>query len=387
MRVAIVHDYIKEYGGAERVLEALHEIYPNAPVFTTIYLPKFLGPHKERFKSWKIKTSWFQYVPFKGKLVSPLRILAPFLFKSFDFSKFDVVIVSQTGAYNPNLIKKNGAVQICYTHTPPRYLYGYVTARDWKKNKVMNIIGTLMNHILRMVDYKSSQNVDYFIANSKNVRQRIQKFYRRDAKVIYPPVDTSKGLGFAASIEKRQTSDDTGIQNKNQTYYLAGGRIAKPKHIDLIVKAFEELNLPLKVFGRGFAGAKLKSSKLNIEFLGEVSDEQKYELMRNAKAYVFASEDEDFGITPVEAQALGTPVIAYRSGGVLESVIEGKTGIFFDKLSVQSLKNAILRSRLIHFDRGLIVNHGSKFSKERFKKEIKEFINSSIRQVQDKKVK
>jgi len=368
MKIAIVHDYIKEYGGAERVLEALHELYPSAPVYTTIYLPKFLGPHRERFKNWKIITSAFQYIPFKGKLISPLRIIAPFIFQSLDLGRYDVVIVSQTGAYTPNLIEKGKAIQICYTHTPPRYLYGYATAREWKKNRLMNITGTLMNHILRMVDYQSTRKVDFFIANSQNVRKRIQKFYRRDAKVIYPPVDVQE------TSKKQQAKRDSARKGASSAYYLAGGRIAKPKHIDLIVKTFEELNLPLKVFGRSFAGEDLKSSKPNIEFVGEVTDSEKFELMRNAKAFVFASEDEDFGITPVEAQAFGTPVIAYKSGGVLESVIEGKTGIFFDKLSVDSLKNAILRASSIRFDSSSISKHAQKFSKERFKREIREFI-------------
>lgn len=364
MKVAIVHDYIKEYGGAERVLEALHEVFPDAPIYTSIYLPSFLGPHRERFESvsWrrKIKTSWFQDIPFKGKLISPLRILAPFIFQSLDLSDFDVVIVSQTGAYTPNLVNKGKATLICYSHTPPRYLYGYATARDWKKNKVSRIVGEIANHFLRLVDYKSSQNVDYFIANSENIGKRIQKFYRRNSTVIYPPVDVQRGP----------------VSKNKENYFLAGGRIAKPKHIDLIVKTFEELKLPLKVFGRGFAGAELKSSKKNIEFLGEVSDDEKYQLIKDAKAYVFASEDEDFGITPVEAMSLGIPVIAYKSGGVLETVIEGKTGLFFDALSVKSLKSAIERFNELHFDAGTIIKYAGKFSKDRFKREIKDFINS-----------
>jgi glycosyltransferase involved in cell wall biosynthesis len=363
MKVAIVHDYIKEYGGAERVLEALHEIWPDAPIFTTVYLPSYLGPHKERFKGWKIRTSWFQNVPFKGKLISPLRILAPFLFRSFNFSRYDVVIVSQTGAYTPNLIKKGKAVQICYTHTPPRYLYGYATARDWKKNLLLNITGTLMNHVLRLVDYKSSENVDYFVSNSENVRQRIQKVYRRDAKVIYPPVE----IPSFADVKK-------------DNYFLCGGRIAGPKHIDLIVKTFKELKLPLKVYGRTFAGYKNKITirkEDNVEFLGEVSDSIKLELLRRAKGFVLASEDEDFGITPVEAMAVGTPVIAYKSGGFLETVIDGKTGIFFDKLTTQNLKNAILRYNKMRFDRGEIIEHAKKFSRERFKKEVREFVRKN----------
>lgn len=365
MKVAIVHDYIKEYGGAERVLEALHEIWPDAPIFTTVYLPNYLGPHRERFKGWKIRTSWFQNVPFKGKLISPLRILAPFLFNNMNFSRYDVVIVSQTGAYTPNLIKKGKAVQICYTHTPPRYLYGYATARDWKKNPTLKLIGTLMNHILRLVDYKSSENVDYFISNSENVRQRIQKFYRRDAKVVYPPVEIPD-----SSNEKKDN------------YFLAGGRIAGPKHIDLIIKAFKELKIPLKIYGRTFAGThslELMTQNSKIELLGEVSDAAKQELLRSAKGFVLASEDEDFGITPVEAMALGTPVIAYKSGGFLETVIDGKTGIFFDRLTVPSLKLAVLRYNKMRFDRTYIINHAKKFSKERFKKEMKEFVQKHAR--------
>ncbi len=362
MKVAIIHDYIKEYGGAERVLEALHELWPKAPVFTTVYLPEFLGPHRNRFKNWDIRTSPLQEVPFNSKLISPARLIAPLLFRDFDFSKFDAVLVSQTGAYTPNIIKKKNAVQICYTHTPPRYLYGYATARDWKNNTVLRIIGEVMNHILRMVDFKSSQNVDYFIANSENTRKRIQKFYRRDAKVIYPPVEVQN------------------LDVQKGDFFLAGGRIARPKHIDLIVKAFEKNGLPLKVFGRIFGGAEdLDSSKENIEFLGEISDSEKYRLMAEARAFVFASEDEDFGITPVEAQALGTPVVAYKSGGVLETVIDGKTGVLFDKLTAQSLNSAIERVGKMQFEPATIKKSAEKFSRDNFKKKINEFVQTNVK--------
>src|SRR3989344_6811594 len=177
MKVAIVHDYIKEYGGAERVLESLHNVFPKAPVFTSVYLPSYLGPPRPRFESWDIRPSWAQYLPFKAKLISPLRLIAPFLFSQFDFSKFDVVIVSATGAYSSNMIKKGSARQISYVHTPPRYLYGYETARDWKKNVLTRALGMLAIHWLRMVDFRSSQNVDHFIANSEETKKRIKKFY------------------------------------------------------------------------------------------------------------------------------------------------------------------------------------------------------------------
>lgn len=367
MKVAIVHDYIKEYGGAERVLESLHNVFPKAPVFTSVYLPSYLGPHRSRFENWDIRTSVAQNLPIKAKLISPLRLIAPELFRSFDFSKFDVIIVSATGAYNPNVLNKKNAKIICYCHTPPRYLYGYETARDWKKNPMTRVIGALATHFLRMTDFKSSQNVDYFIANSEEVRQRIQKFYRKDAVVIYPPVDVQ-----------------TSVNVQKGDYFLTGGRIARAKHTDLIIDAFIKNGLPLKVFGKGFAGFEEElrdktQDKPNIEFLGEVSDEEKDKLMAGAKAFIIASEDEDFGITPVEAMMNGTPVIAHRSGGVLETVVEGETGLFFDEFNIKSLNSALQRFEKTKFDPADLIKHAQKFSKERFEKEIKEFVDKVAR--------
>ena len=403
MRIALVHDYIKEYGGAERVLEALHEIWPEAPVYTSVYLPEFLGPHKERFKDWDIHTSFLQHLPFKEKLISPFRIIAPFMFKSFDLSKYDVVIVSATGAYSPNSKFKiqnsklsKRPIHICYCHTPPRYLYGYATAREWKKNLIFRAIGEIGNHFLRLVDFKSSQNVDYFIANSKNVAGRIEKFYRREAIVIYPPVQIPN-----SKLQISNKSQNTKYKIQNTDYFLAGGRLARPKHIDLIVQACRELRVPLKVFGRGFGGygeelnKELRSMNYglrenknhdslfiihnsDVEFLGEVSDEEKLELMRNAKAYIFASEDEDFGITPVEAMSCGTAVIAYRSGGVVESILQSRTGLFFEELTVESLKEAIKQFNNLTIDPNGCIKQAKKFSKERFKKAIRKFVYEKI---------
>ncbi len=373
MKAAIVHDYIKEYGGAERVLESLHNVFPKAPIYTTVYLPSYLGPHRDRFANWDIRTSWAQYLPFKAKLISPLRLIAPFLFGQFDFSKFDVIIVSATGAYSSNSIRKGSAKQISYVHTPPRYLYGYETARDWKKNLMIRIIGEITIHFLRIIDFKSSQNVDYFIANSEEVRQRIAKFYRKDATVIYPPV--------SLATSKLATSNQLKNEKlKANGYFLAGGRIARSKHTDLIVDAFLKNGLPLKIFGKSFGGYAqeiadlLKEKGSNIEFLGEVSDEEKDELMRGAKAFVFASGDEDFGITPVEAMMHGTPVIAHRSGGVLETVIEGETGLFFDEFTVESLNTAIKKFERTKFDPAKIRQHTQKFSRGRFEREIRDFV-------------
>ncbi|QQG47560.1 MAG: glycosyltransferase [Candidatus Woesebacteria bacterium] len=368
LKVVLVHDYIKEYGGAERVLETLHETYPDAPIFTSIYLPQFLGPHVERLKNWDIRPSVLQNLPFKQKLISPIRLIAPLIFSLMDFSEYDVVIVSATGAYIPNMIKKGKAIQICYCHTPPRYLYGYATARNWKNNKVLNFLGELANHFLRIIDFNSSQKVDYFIANSNEVAGRIWKFYKREATVVYPPVDVGSSR-FKNSL----------LQVPKAKYYLAGGRLARAKHIDLAIKAFDKLNRTLKIFGRDFAGYGdylRKISRDNIKFLGEVTDEQKFELMRNAKAFIFPSEDEDFGITPVEAMGMGCPVISYNSGGVKESVIDGKTGVFFDDLTSKSLRAAVKRLDKLNIKSSNCIKQAKKFSKARFKKEIEEFILS-----------
>jgi glycosyltransferase involved in cell wall biosynthesis len=362
MRVALVHDYLKEYGGAERVLEALHELFPKAPVFTLVYLPDFLGPHKSRFNSWEIKTSVAQHLPYKNKLISPLRILAPFLFKSFDFSNYDVIIVSATGAYNPTILDKKKAKIVCYCHTPPRYLYGYATARNLTNDPILKVFAGIANHILRMVDFKASENVDYYIANSEEVKGRIKKFYKKDAVVIYPPIDLPL----------------VNVNSRKSNYFVTGGRLARAKHIDIIVKACSELNLPLKVFGKSFAGygEELQSlAKNNVEFLGEVTDEEKWELLKEAKGFLFASEDEDFGIVPVEAMAAGTPVIAYRSGGVKESIKEGKTGMFFDELTPQSLMAVIKEFETKKFYPEECKKHASLFSKERFLKEFSSFVS------------
>lgn len=381
MKVAIVHDYIKEYGGAERVLEALHEIYPQATVFTTAYLPEFLGPHKERFTNWKIKTSWLQNIPYREKLISPMRIFTPWVFENWDFRGFDLVLVSATGAYTPNLIvRKTNTLHICYCHTPPRFLYGYPTARNWQNNILGKIAGQFLNHSLRQVDFLSYQRPDYIIANSLEVKQRIWKYYRREATVIYPPIDTSLKL-------KTQSSK---LQFKAKSYFLAGGRLARSKGIDLAIKAANKLKIPLKIFGRGFAGYEEELRELagpTIEFIGEVSDQELSILYAGAKALIYPAQYEDFGIMPVEAQRCGTPVIALRQGGVKETVIEahsassgqGPTGVFFDEEDVESVVKAIKKLSSLNIKREDCKKNADKFNKERFKREIVEFISSKLK--------
>jgi len=371
-KVALVHDYIKEYGGAERVVEAILEIWPNAPVYTSVYLPQYLGPHRSRVEKWDVKTTFLQYLPFKAKLLSPIRLIAPWVFKGVDLSDYDVVIVSAAGTYtSPNFIKLGKkTLHICYCHTPPRYLYGYPVANAWEEvpwRKILKFFGQVPMHFLRMLDYKAAQLPDYFIANSKEVAARIQKFYRRESTVISPPVDIP-AVKFPI---------------KRGNYYLTGGRLSRHKRQDLAIKACTKLGIPLKVFGGTFASYGQEQLERyagpKVEFLGEVSDEEKWKLLAEAKVFIFPSEKEDFGILPVEAMATGTPVIALKSGGVIESVIEGKTGVFFDEPSVESLIHAIRKFEKTKINSENCITQAKKFSKERFISEIMGFVKKNAR--------
>ena len=375
LKVALVHDYLKEFGGAERVVEALLEIWPKASVYTSVFLPKFAGPHRQRVEKWRIRPTFLQYVPFKGKLISPFRFIAPLIFKSMDLKGFDVVIVSAAGTYtSPNYVRTSDkTLHICYCHTPPRYLYGYPVANPWDEvtwRKVLKFFGQVPMHFLRILDFNSAQIPDNFIANSNEVAKRIDKFYRRESTVIYPPVDVK-------AAEKYKNL-------KKENYYLTGGRLSRHKGQDIAVKATTKLGIPLKVFGGGFAsyGEKdlRKIAGKNVEFLGEVTDVQKWELMAKAKAFIFPSEKEDFGIVPVEAMAAGTPVIALAQGGVLETVVDGKTGVYFSERSVDSLVEAIKKFEKTKINPLDCIKQAQKFSKERFKKEMYDFIKLKLRE-------
>lgn len=376
LKIALVQDYIKEFGGAESVFETLSDIFPNAPIYTTLYQPQFLGPHRRRLeKKWqgRIHQSFFKYIPFAHKLISPLRLLSPLAFKSFDFSKFDIVITSATGAYFPNLISKKNAKLICYCHTPPRYLYGLPTARNFTKNKIIYKLVQFLNIFLRKIDFKSAQNVDQFIANSQTTADRIQKFYHRDVIVVNPPIDLPKNNFSLFLLSKGDVAKAT------EGFYLAGGRLARAKRYDIAIKACNQLNLKLKIFGRDFANYSQELKKIasnNVEFLGEISQDQKASLYSNAKAFFFCSDNEDFGMVPVEAMAYGCPVIAYKSGGTTETVIDGKTGVFFDELTTPSCVKAIKKFQKLKINSQDCISRAADFSTEKFISKIKNLIST-----------
>jgi glycosyltransferase involved in cell wall biosynthesis len=368
MKIALAHDYLREYGGAERVLEALHRIYPESPVFVAFADPKVAGIHWQKFADWQIFQSWLSKIPLHKKLFSPLRIFAPNYFTAFNLSEYDLVI-SSSNAYFAKAVRVPNGVHICYCHTPARSLYGYTTMTNWQRNPFTKFVGTLINHYLRVVDFQVARKVDYFIANSEETKRRIAKYYRRDSTVIYPPIPVAEQLSDTAKSGKRE-------------YFLYVGRIAASKHVDLAIAACTQLRLPLKVVGEGKGMAHLQAmAGPTIEFLGAVSDEKLTDLYANAKALLFPAEDEDFGMVPVEAMAQGTPVIAHRSGGPLESIVEGQTGLFFDEFKVENLSVAIKSFEKIVFDPTKIHQHALKFSTERFEQEIKQFVKKNSKKL------
>ncbi len=366
MKVAIVHDYIKEFGGAERVLEVLSSIYPDAPIYTA-FCDKNSSAFAH-FKDKKIVTSWFNLLPFSSKLASPLRFLTPFIWNSFDFKDFDVVISSASWFITKGFKKKHDKfVEICYCHTPPRWLYGYTTSVNFQKYGLIKVYAAIVGHFLRIYDFKSAQKVDFFIANSEEVAKRIKKFYRRDSTVIYPPVSLPK-------VEELPKQD----------FYFIVSRIVGAKGLEMAVEASVRQGFNLKIAGAP-AGYYFEYNKLlekakgKVEFLGQVSDEELAKLYKSAKAFLALSKDEDFGITPVEAMLSGTPVIAFNGGGYKETVIDGKTGVLFDNYSVKGLIEAIRKFEKMKLNKNDLTDQASKFSKERFEREIKEFVSSKIK--------
>jgi len=373
LKIALVHDYLKEHGGAELVLEALSDVFPQADIFTSLYCPSSFGPHRSRLqKKWqhRVHQSFFRFIPFASRLISPLRFLSPLAFKSFDFSAYDIIITSATGAYFPNALRKKSAQLICYCHTPPRYLYGLATARDPKKCPILNVFLQTLFHFFRLWDFTYAQNVDQFIANSKTTAARIKKFYRRPAVVINPPVNIPASITPNRPISPHPPPTP---------FYLTGGRLARAKRYDLAIHACNKLKLPLKIFGRDFAGHQAELKKIagpTIEFLGEITDQQKSDLMSQATAFIFCSDNEDFGIVPVEAMAHGCPVIGHNSGGTAETIIDGKTGILFDRLTVPSLISAIHQSQKTKISVSACRSRARQFSHPVFIRKIKKLILS-----------
>jgi len=355
MRVALVHDYLAQDGGAERVLKALHEIWPEAPIFVLFHDRKkinFIPPEN-------VTESWLSKLPFNHRSYQWYLPWMPLATENHNLKNFDVVI-STASMFAKGVITGPDTLHVSYCHTPPRFLWAdnYTYISDLKQNWLIKFILPHFIHRLRIWDKMSVDRVDNFIANSKTVQQRINKYYRRESDIIYPPVELK-----SCSLKKMDN------------YYAAGGRLVGYKKFDLIVKAFNRLGWPLKIFG---VGPELKSlkrkAKNNIEFLGQISDEDKGRLLSGARAFIHP-QLEDFGITAVEAMACGRPVIAFSQGGAVETVAPNETGVFFHKQTWESLLDTLLHFNYENWDSGHIRARASKFSAEIFKNNIKKYVD------------
>ncbi|MBI2641564.1 glycosyltransferase, partial [Candidatus Roizmanbacteria bacterium] len=356
MKIALVHDQLQEFGGAERVFVALKKIFPEADVYTSFYNTEFLLNHAQKFKGWKIKTSWAQKVPFLNRLYSPLRFITPLIWESFDFTSYDLVISSSGSYMSKGVITKTNTLHLCYIHHQPRYLYGYETGslHDLQKYLPFRIYALLVNHNLRLWDYLSSQRVDYFIANSDETKKRVEKFYRRDSFVIYPPVDIPEKISLLSTFH-------------SPTYYLTVSRLARPKHIEVLIHAANKMKLNLKIVGTGKDELYLKSIVGDtVEFLGTVSDTLLPSLYEKAKAFLFSSIDEEFGIAPVEALGHGLPVIAYSSGGIKETIKDSENGFLFERLHEDSLIEKLEKFESLSKDKYLEMRKKARKESEKF---------------------
>ncbi len=362
MKISFVHDWLTGMRGGEKVLEAACEVFPQAEIYTLIHRPERLSA---LLNSRRIHVSWLDSLPGAHRHYRYLLPLMPWAIESFDLGDCDVVLSSShCVAKGVSLPDRNRPLHVCYCHTPMRYIYDqfedYFTggARPWLKMGARS----LRPHLMRW-DQKTSRRVDFFIANSENVRSRIQKAYGREAEVIYPPVDTEF---FSLSAAPAQPS---------QPYYLMSGALVPYKRVDLAIEACRRLHVRLKIVGVGTEEGRLRRLAGNapVEFLGWKSAEELRELYRNCEAFLFPA-DEDFGIAAVEAMACGRPVVAYQKGGALETVQEGMTGVFCSAQTPDSLAEAIARGHRMRWDGRAIREHARRFDKSRFKTQLARFV-------------
>lgn len=360
MKVALVHDWLVTAGGAEKVLWQLHLLFPEAPIYTLVYDP---ACGKEMFRECDVRTTYLQKIPGATKLYKNMLTLMPAAWEQLDLSEYDLVISSCSSCCK-GVITRPDAVHICYCHTPTRYVwdfyYQYLKNAGFLKKLVM----PHMIHKMKIWDQLAANRVDYFIANSNYIAKRIEKYYRREAATIYPPVHIN----------------DYPVAEQADDYYLVVSRFVYYKRIDLAIGACNQLGKRLVIIGGGDEEKKLRAmAGPTIEFAGRVNDEAMMRYYVKAKAFLFPGE-EDFGITPVEAQSAGCPVIAYGRGGALETVLEGKTGRFFAEQTVESLCECIDQFERdgVGYSREKIREHSFGFSEERFRKEMAEFCNGYI---------
>lgn len=356
MKIALVHDYLVQYGGAERVLENFCQIFPDAPIFTMVYDEKLTNG---AFKGRRIHTSFLQKIPFISSHHRAYPLLMPVAIESLDLRGFDVVL-SDSNSYAKGVLTGTDTLHITYCHTPMRYAWDdcHRHMREFAYSRFTRKFLPFGMSYLRLWDKISADRPDKYIANSGFVAGRISKYYGKEAEVIHPPVRI----------------DQFRINGKIGDYFLLVGRALPYKRFDIVVEAFNQLGFQLKIIGKGPETEKLKRiAKSNIEFLGYLNDEETSAYYASCRALIFPSE-EDFGITPLEAMASGRPVIAYRRGGALETVVEGLSGIFFDRQSPDAIAQAVRDFRAEAFDPRQIRDHAEKFRSEVFCRQIRDLV-------------
>ncbi len=361
MKIALVHDYLAQDGGAERVLQAFHEIWPEAPIFVLFNKKGGVAG----FENADIRESFLRFLPWGRTRYQWYLPWMPLATERHNLHEYDVVL-SSTSAFAKGVLTRPNTLHISYCHTPTRYLWTdtheYIAELHY--NPLVKAMLPRLIHKLRMWDKASVDRVDQFIANSRTVKQRIQKYYRHTSDVMYPPVDTHK---FSVTPGPKE-------------YFVTGGRLTAYKRFDLVVQVFNRLGWPLKIYGSGpkWWSDVQKTAKSNIEFLGRVDDETRGKLLAGAKAFIHP-QLEDFGITPVESMAAGTPVIAYGVGGATESVVQGKTGVFFYEQTWESLLDTMLNFEENAWDRQAIRTHALQFDVNVFKKNIKQYVEEKYK--------
>lgn len=359
-KIALVHDWLTGMRGGEKVLEVLCELFPDATLFTLVHKKGSASPTIENMK---IRTSIIQYFPRSESRYQYYLPLMPFAIERFNLNEFDIII-SSSHAVAKGVGVRVDAIHICYCHTPMRYIWDQYENYfgKGKSNFPARTAMRIFKNYLQRWDVESSKRVNYFIANSKNVQERIRRVYKRESEVIYPPVEASRFK----------------VSTKDNGYFLIVSALVPYKRIDLAVEAFNEIGERLIIVGVGSELEKLKNSaKPNIEFHGWASDEKLADYYADCKALIFPGE-EDFGIVPLEAMASGKPVIAFAKGGALETVVENRTGIFFEEQNKESLIDAVRRFDIKKFNPDDIQRHALKFDREIFKEKLKTYIESLL---------
>ena len=367
MRTALVHDWLNQIGGAEDVLETFADLYPAAPIYTSLYWRQKMPDH---WQQWDIRTSFIDRIPWARKNQQLYFPLYPLAFEQFDFREYDLVISNKSG-FCHGIVTGPDTLHICYCLTPTRYVWRYHQyAQQENLNRFTRAIMPPFLISLRQWDRLAADRVDHFIAISQNIRKRIAKVYRRDSTIIYPPVDTSR---FKPT-------------NRVEDYYLIVGRLVPYRRIDILIEAFNKLQRPLLIAGDGRDRERLESlAGSSVQFLGYVADDDLPDLLARCKAFMWPGE-EDFGITPIQAMAAGRPVIAYAAGGALETVLPGKTGMLFEEQTAEAIIEAVESYDVSAVNVQEICNFAKQFDTELFKRKIQRFVDEKVSENQSEKM-